>query len=58
MWNEARIINATANLLMVLAVLALLGAALVWLVRLPAFDFKKSKLCKHPTHRFSTWRPI
>lgn len=40
MWNEARIINATANLLTVLAVLTLLGAALVWLVRLPAFDFK------------------
>lgn len=41
MWNEARLINATANLLMVLAVLALLAGALVWVVRLPAFDIKR-----------------
>lgn len=41
MWNEARLINAAANLLMVLAVLALLAGALVWVVRLPAFDIKR-----------------
>ncbi|UOD50843.1 cell division protein FtsQ/DivIB [Orrella daihaiensis] len=41
MWNEARLINATANLLMVLAVLALLAGALLWVVRLPAFDIKR-----------------
>jgi cell division protein FtsQ len=40
-WNEARIINATANLLMVLAVLALLAGALLWVVRLPSFDIKR-----------------
>jgi cell division protein FtsQ len=40
-WNEARIINATANLLMVLAVLALLAGALLWVVRLPTFDIKR-----------------
>lgn len=38
MWNEARIINATANLLMVLAVSALLVGLSVWVVRLPVFD--------------------
>ncbi len=41
MWNEARLINAAANLLMVLAVLALLAGALLWVVRLPAFDIKR-----------------
>ena len=41
MWNEARLINAAANLLMVLAVLAFLVAALFWVVRLPVFDIKR-----------------
>lgn len=41
MWNEARLINAAANLLMVVAVLALLAGAMVWVVRLPAFDIKR-----------------
>ena len=41
MWNEARLINAAANLLMVLAVLALLVGALFWVIRLPAFDIKR-----------------
>lgn len=41
MWNEARIINATANLLMVLAVLALVAGALLWVIRLQVFDIKR-----------------
>ena len=40
-WNEARLINAAANLLMVLAALAVLAAILVWLIRLPVFDIKR-----------------
>jgi len=40
-WNEARLINTAANLLMVLAVLALLAGALLWAVRLPAFEIKR-----------------
>jgi cell division protein FtsQ len=56
-WNEARIINATANLLTVLAVLTLLGAALVWLVRLPAFDFKKIEIVSAPDTSFQYVAP-
>lgn len=44
MWNEARIINATANLLMVLAVLLLLVGSTIWLVRLPAFDIERIEI--------------
>ena len=52
MWNEARIINATANLLTVLAVCALLGGALVWLVRLPVFEFKRIEIVSTPDTSF------
>lgn len=57
MWNEARIINATANLLSVLAVLALLSAALVWFVRLPVFDFKKIEIAAVPDSPFQYMAP-
>jgi cell division protein FtsQ len=43
-WNEARLINATANLLMVLAVFALLVGAVVWLVRMPVFELKRIEI--------------
>jgi cell division protein FtsQ len=56
-WNEARIINATANMLTVLAVLALLSAALVWLVRLPVFDFKKIEIVSAPNTSFQYVAP-
>lgn len=44
MWNEARIVNAAANLLTVLAVLALLVGGIVWLVRLPVFDLRSIEI--------------
>jgi len=51
-WNEARIINATANLLTVLAVCALLLGSLVWFVRLSAFDFKRIEIVSSPQAPF------
>lgn len=44
MWNEARLINALANSLMVLAALALLVAAAVWLIRQPVFDIVRIEI--------------
>jgi cell division protein FtsQ len=40
-WNEARTINAIANLLMVLAAFVLIAGGLVWLVRQPVFDIQR-----------------
>jgi len=51
-WNEARIINAAANLLTVLAVCALLLSSLVWFVRLSAFDFKRIEIVSSPQATF------
>ena len=48
MWNEARVVNAAANLLMVLVALALLAGATVWLVRLPAFDLQRIEIEPSP----------
>lgn len=44
MWNEARLINALANSLMVLAALALLAAGVAWLVRVSAFDIVRIEI--------------
>lgn len=41
MWNEARLINAAANMLMVLAVVMLLAGLVTWAVRLPIFDIQR-----------------
>lgn len=57
MWNEARIINATANFLTVLAVCAFLIGAAVWLVRLPAFDFKRIEIVSSPQASFQYIAP-
>jgi len=44
MWNEARIINALANTLVMLALLALLVGGLFWTVRLPMFTLQKIEI--------------
>ena len=44
MWNEARIINALANSLVILALLALLVCGIFWSVRLPMFALQKIEI--------------
>jgi cell division protein FtsQ len=44
MWSEARIINALANSLVMLAALALLVAGIFWSVRLPIFALQKIEI--------------
>ena len=44
MWNEARIINALANTLVILALLALLVGGLFWTLRLPMFTLQKIEI--------------
>lgn len=44
MWSEARLINALANILVVLAVFALLLGGLYWTIHQPIFALKKIEL--------------
>ena len=57
MWNEARIINATANLLMVLAVLVVLVGSAIWLVRLPVFDIERIEIAPNQEEPFQFVSP-
>jgi cell division protein FtsQ len=44
MWNEARIINALANSLVILALLSFLAGGIFWSVRLPMFALQKIEI--------------
>lgn len=52
MWNEARLINALANSLMVLVALALLATCIAWLVRMPVFDIVRIEIEPGPETPF------
>jgi cell division protein FtsQ len=49
MWQDIRLLNATANALLGLLALALLGSAVWWLVHRPLFTLREVKL-EGPDH--------
>lgn len=57
MWNEARLINALANSLMVMVALALLVAAGAWLIRMPVFDIVRIEIEPVPETPFVNISP-
>jgi len=56
-WNEARLINAFANFLMVMVAMALVFAGVMWLVRLPAFDIARIEIEPNPQTPFAQISP-
>ena len=58
MWQDIRLLNATANALLGLLALAILGSALWWVVHRPLFTLREVRLEGPADPRRVLWLPL